>query len=455
MSPQPEQKVQPVIRQRPGIKFKGTGEIRIESLSHDARGVGHLDGKTVFVEGALPGELVQYGLLRSKPSFDNASATAILEVSPDRVLKPRCSTFGICGGCSLQHLKDDAQLQYKQQIVEENFHKIGNVDPEEWLPAISGPSWGYRRKARIGVKLVPKKGGVLVGFREKRSAYITDIEHCHVLDQRVADLIPRIRELISDLSCPDRIPQIEVAAGDDELVFVFRHLVAFTREDKDDLRKFSEQTGAQVWLQPGGPDSIEVLSPASPSPLEYVLPEFDITIRFRATDFTQVNIDVNRQMVSRAVDLLDLGEDDEVVDLFCGLGNFTLPLARRCKNVFGIEGDEILVSGAKENAKRNGIKNAKFDVGDLYEESETAPWGNRKFNKLLIDPPRSGALEAIKHIPENGPERIVYVSCYPATLARDADYLVNTLGYKMAAASVMDMFPQTSHVESIALFIRE
>jgi 23S rRNA (uracil1939-C5)-methyltransferase len=455
MSQQLKEQPQPVLRQRSGIRFKGTGEIRIESLSHDARGVGHLDGKTVFVEGALPGERVEYGVLRSKPSYDNASATAILDVSPDRALQPRCATFGICGGCSLQHLKEGAQLRYKQRIVEENFLKIGNVAPETWLSPISGPSWAYRRKARIGVKLVPKKGGVLVGFREKRSAYITDIEYCHVLDRRVADLIPGIRALITGLSCPDRIPQIEIAAGDDAVVLVFRHLVAFTKEDLDDLRAFSQQTGAQVWLQPGGPDSVEVLSPVSPPPLEYALSEFDITIRFRPTDFTQVNIAVNRQMVSRAVEWLELKPDDEVVDLFCGLGNFTLPLAKHCKNVFGIEGDDMLVTGAKENARRNGISNAKFAVGDLYTDSETAPWGTKKFNKLLIDPPRSGALEVVKHIPADGPERIVYVSCYPATLARDAGHLVHTLGYKMKAASVMDMFPQTSHVESIALFTRD
>jgi len=443
-----------VIRQRPGVRFKGTGEVRIESLSHDARGVGHVEGKTVFVEGALPGELVEYGILRRKPSFDNATITRVLEASPDRVLSPRCEHFGVCGGCSLQHLQDAAQLRYKQQIVHETFEKIGKVQPIRWLEPLTGPSWGYRRKARIGARLVPKKGGVLVGFREKRSSYITDIKHCHVLDERVARLLPMMRQLIGELSCPDQIPQIEVAAGDNEVVLVFRHLVAFTREDLSDLKDFASSHGVQVWLQPGGPETVKPLAPESPAPLEYALPEFDVEIRFRPTDFTQVNAELNRKMVLRAMELLELDSGDELLDLFCGLGNFTLPLARDCKQVLGIEGDEILVTGARENAKRNNIANVRFMVGDLYKESESPPWGNARFNKMLIDPPRSGALEVIRHIPADGPERIVYVSCYPSTLARDADYLVNELGYRFEAACVMDMFPQTSHVESIALFTR-
>jgi 23S rRNA (uracil1939-C5)-methyltransferase len=444
----------PVIRQRPGIRFKGNGEVTIESLSHDAQGVGHVDGKTIFVEGALPGEHVEYGLLRSKPSFDKGSATRILTVSPDRVLQPRCDSFGICGGCSLQHLQEDAQLDYKQQIVKENFLKIGNVQPGRWLEPITGPSWGYRRKARIGVKLVPKKGGVLVGFRERRSSYITDISFCHVLDTRVARLVPEIRSLIAGLSCPDRIPQIEVAAGDDALALVFRHLVAFTREDLDDLKHFAKAHGVQLWLQPGGPETISPLWPASPEPLAYALPDFDVEIQFRATDFTQVNVDVNRKMVARALDLLKLDRHDEVLDLFCGLGNFSLPLARRAKSVLGIEGDELLVNGARENARRNRITNTRFLKGDLYQETETPPWQGAAFNKLLIDPPRSGAMEVIRHLASVLPERIVYVSCYPSTLARDAGYLVDELGYRFESACVMDMFPQTSHVESIALFTK-
>jgi 23S rRNA (uracil1939-C5)-methyltransferase len=264
-----------------------------------------------------------------------------------------------------------------------------------------------------------------------------------------------LRSLITGMSCLDRIPQVEVAAGDDQLALVFRHLVALTTEDRRDLRRFAETHGVQVWLQPGGPDSIAPFWPERPDPLQYALPEFDIEIRFGPTDFTQVNADVNRLMVRRAIDLLELEPNDTVLDLFCGLGNFTLPLARSTGRVLGIEGDRRLVEGARENARRQGLKNVEFEVGDLYRETETAPWGAFAFNKLLLDPPRSGAMEVIRHLPQQGgPARIVYVSCYPATLARDAEYLVHRLGYRMQAASVMDMFPQTSHVEAIALFVK-
>lgn len=444
----------PVVRLRPGIRFKGEAEARIESLSHDLNGVAHVDGKAVFIEGALPGELVRYGITRRKPSFDKGIALEILEVSAERVMEPRCEHFGICGGCALQHLKDDAQLKYKQTILEDNFNKIGHVEPEQWLPPIRGQSWAYRRKARLGVRLVPKKGGVLVGFREKNNSYITNLKVCHVLDERIAGLLPALRKLISGLSCPDRIPQVEVAAGDSDVAFVFRHLVALTEEDRQELQQFEREHKIQVLLQPGGPDSIQALDgPANI--LQYALPEFDVDIAFRATDFTQVNIDVNRQMVHRAVELLDLNANDRVLDLFSGLGNFTLPIARKCACVLGLEGDAALVTGAQNNAARNGLDNAHFKVGDLYQESDTVPWNDYSFNKLLIDPPRSGAVEVLSHLTTgSAPERIVYVSCNPSTLARDSDHLVHNLGYRLESACVMDMFPQTSHMESMALFIR-
>lgn len=412
-------------------------------------------GKAVFIEGALPGELVRYGITRRKSSFDKGIALEILETSAERVMEPRCEHFGVCGGCSIQHLKDESQVKYKQTIVEDNFSKIGNVSPDLWLPPILGQSWGYRRKARLGVRLVPKKGGVLVGFRERNNSYITNVKHCHVLDERIADLLPALRKLINELSCPDRIPQVEVAAGDDDVTFVFRHLVALTKEDREALQQFEQQHKIQVLLQPGGPDSIQALN-GSANLLKYALPEFDIDITFRATDFTQVNIDVNRQMVHRAIELLELNESDRVLDLFSGLGNFTLPVAKRCSEVLGIEGDDALVKGALSNAKRNGLDNVHFATGDLYQESETAPWGDYSFNKLMIDPPRSGASEVIKHLTtESAPEKIVYVSCYPSTLARDSAHLVHNLGYRLESVCVMDMFPQTSHVESMALFTRD
>jgi len=445
----------PTIRLRTGLRFKGEGEARIESLSHDLCGVTHVEGKAVFIEGALPGELVRYGITRRKPSFEKGVATEILEVSPERVRDPRCEHFGVCGGCSVQHINDEAQIKYKQTIVEENFNKIGNVSPQQWLPAIDGDSWAYRRKARLGVRLVPKKGGVLVGFREKNNSYMTNVKHCHVLDERIATLLPALRNLINALSCPDRIPQVEVAAGDAEVAFVLRHLVALTAEDRAALESFESLHKIQVLLQPGGPGSIQALS-GSIKLLRYALPEFDTEIAFNATDFTQVNIDINMQMVHRAVELLELNSEDRVLDLFSGLGNFTLPMARKSACVLGIEGDALLVKGAEDNATNNGISNARFESGDLYQESDVAPWGDYAFNKMMIDPPRSGAMEVLKKLDiDTAPERIVYVSCYPSTLARDAAHLVHNLGYRLERACVMDMFPQTSHVESMALFTRD
>lgn len=443
------------IRLRQGLRFKGEGEAHVESLSHDLAGVAHVDGKTVFIEGALPGEHVRYGITRRKPSFDKAIALEIIEPSDERVLNPPCEHYGICGGCSLQHLKGDAQLKHKQAIASDNFNKIGNVTPEQWLPPIHGPSWSYRRKARLGVRLVPKKGGVLVGFRERNNSYITNIKHCHVLDERIATTLPALRKLIADLSCPEHIPQVEVAAGDDTVAFVFRHLVAITSEDKQLLQQFEIDHKIQVLLQPGGPDSIQALS-GKEDLLEYALPEFDVNIAFRATDFTQVNIDINRQMVLRAVELLELNQNDHVLDLFSGLGNFTLAIAKKCAEVLGVEGDAALIKGAQENAVKNSVENVQFKIGDLYKESDDVPWGNYEFNKLVIDPPRSGAMEVIKRFTkESAPNIIVYVSCNPSTLARDADYLVHQLGYQLKSACVMDMFPQTSHVESMALFVKQ
>lgn len=445
----------PDIRLRPGIHFKGYSEAQIESLSHDGRGVAHNDGKTVFIDGALPGEYVRYGLIRRKQKHDNGIAVEILKVSPERVCQPRCPQFGLCGGCRLQHLEAQAQISHKSSIVRENLQHIGSVSPESWLPAILGPAWAYRRKARLGVRWVPKKGGVLVGFREKGNSYITNIDHCPVLDPRLSRLIPGLRNVIQGLSCPSQIPQIEVAAGDENVALVFRHRVALTDEDLQDLCTFGRQNSTHIFLQAGGPDTIQALVPESPPRLNYYLPDFDTTIRFQATDFTQINIAVNRQMVSQAIDLLEPGSGDRVLDLFCGLGNFTLPIARRAESVLGIEGDKGLIKGARDNARDNGITNVRFEPGDLYSDNTGQSWSDFRFNKLIIDPPRSGALEAIKQLHAPYPDRIIYVSCNPASLARDARYLVQELGYIFRAAGIMDMFPQTSHVESIALFVKQ
>ncbi|MCC6303459.1 MAG: 23S rRNA (uracil(1939)-C(5))-methyltransferase RlmD [Gammaproteobacteria bacterium] len=425
---------------------------RIDTLNDDGRGVARVDGKVSFIDGALPGELVRYRVLKGKRNFDQGELVEILEASPHRVA-PACEHFGVCGGCSLQHLEATAQIAEKERILRDKLRQFGGVEPEHWLPALTGPVWGYRRSARLGVRNVPKKGGIIIGFRERRSSYLTPLYACHTLDARAARLLPALVGLITGLSCRDRIPQLEVACGDDEVALVFRHLEAFTATDLARLSDFGREHGVRVYLQPRGPESVTALEPSDPSPLSYHLPEFEVAIHFRPTDFIQVNAGINRRMVAQAVALLDPRPGETVVDLFCGLGNFTLPLARRAARVTGVEAERRLVLGARDNAARNGIVNAEFRQADLYDEAQARDfWAGASFDKLLIDPPRSGAMEVLKLLPGDGPRRLVYVSCNPATLARDAEYLVNSHGYRLTRAGVMDMFPHTNHVESIAVF---
>ena len=436
------------------MKKGDTAIARIESLSHEALGVAHVDGKAVFVDGALPGEQVRFQVTKRRKSYDLGRTVEVLETSPDRV-PPRCRYFGVCGGCSFQHLRDDAQLPAKEKVLRDNLARIGKVEPEDWLPPMASAHWGYRRKARLGVRMVEKKGGVIVGFREKASSFITPLASCEVLDSRVSALLPALRDLIAGLSCPDRIPQIEVAAGDDAVALVFRHLVPLTVEDHHRMAEFAGQHGLQVFQQPGRPDALEPVWPAQARPLTYRLPEFGLELEFAPADFIQVNAELNRKMLNRALQLLDPQSGDRVLDLFCGLGNFTLPIARGAGRALGIEADEALIAKARHNARRNGIGNAEFRAGDLYQAEGPNPWGDEDFNKWLLDPPRTGAIEVMKRLPEQGgPRRIVYVSCNPATLARDSEVLVHTKGYRLRAAGVMDMFPQTSHVEAMALFER-
>ena len=425
--------------------------VSIESLTNDSRGVAHHEGKAVFVEDGLPGEVVRCQTTRRTSKYDTAKVLEVLEASEDRV-QPRCSAAGICGGCSLQHMSESSQIHAKQQVLLDNLQQIGKVQPRSVLPPLQGPHWNYRRKARLGVKLVPKKGGVLVGFREKQSGYLAVMDSCAVLDERFSNLIIPLRELIAKISIARRIPQIEIAAGDDAAVLVFRHLEPLSGSDQELLKDFAQQHGLSVMLQPGGPDSIEALYPEKQELLEYRLDEWDVSIRFRPTDFTQVNASINQQMISLALELLAPEEDDEVLDLFCGIGNFTLPLARVSKHVTGIEGDSVLVKMARENACYNDLSNAEFITANLYDAPLDGSWLHRKWDRILLDPPRSGAMEVIERLPELEPKRIVYVSCNPATLARDTDLLVNKHGYKLIAAGVMDMFPHTKHVESIAVF---
>ena len=424
--------------------------LHIESLDSEGRGVArNPDGKVVFVEGALPGEAVSFQVLKKKLSHEFARATSILHESPSRI-EPRCPHFGVCGGCVTQHADTRTQMAAKQRWLEENLARIGKVQAETMLPIIYGQEWGYRNRARLSVRRVPKKGGVLVGFREKRSTYVADMKECPVLPATVSSLIPHLKVLIEGLSINERVPQIEVAVGDAATTFVFRNLLPFTENDLGLLRGFSEKHGVHVWLQPGGPEGAHPLHP-SDSQLHYELPEFGVRIAFRPTEFTQVNFAANRVLVSRAVRLLDPLPGERIADLFCGLGNFSLPLATKGARVIGFEGSAGLVERARSNARDNGLT-VQFEVADLFKNTIN-PYG--PFDKLLIDPPREGAVELMKALPDSWPRRIVYVSCDPATLARDAGILVNTRGFRLSAAGVVNMFPHPAHVESIALFSRD
>jgi len=406
------------------------------------------EGKVVFVEGALPGERVSARRVSGRRRFDVARTVSVLEPSSGR-REPRCPHFGLCGGCATQHADSRTQMAAKQRWLEDNLERIGSVHPETLLPIVYGPEWGYRRRARLSVRRVPSRGGVLVGFRERRSSFVAQMSECHVLPQAVSELIPRLKTLVDSLSVRERVPQIEIAVADNATALVFRHLLPLTPEDEARLREFADAHGIHAWLQAGGPDSARPLHPAE-SELHYELPEFGLRIRFRPTDFTQVNHDVNRVLVSRAVRLLDARPGERVADLFCGLGNFSLPLAKTGALVVGFEGNRDLVARARENAAANALV-AQFEVLDLFKAG-IAPFG--PFEKIVLDPPREGAVEIVKALPDAWPRRIVYVSCDPATLARDAGVLVHTKGFRLSAAGVVNMFPHTAHVESIALFDR-
>lgn len=423
----------------------------IDTLSHDGRGVAHIDGKAVFIHGALPGETVNFRYTRMQKKFDEGAVTDVISASPDRVA-PGCPHFGLCGGCSLQHQSTQAQILSKQTALLDAFQRIGKVEPETLLPPLaSSDSFGYRRKARLGVKYVAKKGKVLVGFRERGSPFVADLSECHILDPRVGRLILPLSELIGSLSIRERVPQIEVAMGDEQCVLVFRILEPLSTSDGQALLEFGRERDVAIYTQSGGPESVTPLS-GEPADLQYALPAHGLNIHFLPNDFTQVNSALNREMIDRALDLLALAPEDRVLDLFCGLGNFTLPIARNVTEVVGVEGDGGLVARARENARRNGINNSRYYTANLYDSLQKEPWLRERFDKALLDPPRSGAIEVLEHLPRLGVKRIVYVSCYPGTLARDAGELVNRHGYRLVSAGVMDMFPHTAHVESIALF---
>ena len=427
----------------------------VESLDHEARGILRADGKAVFVDGALPLEKVEYASYRRKPKYELAHLVQVLKPSVGRV-EPACPHFGICGGCAMQHMEPSAQIAAKQRVLEDSLWHIGRVRAETILPPIHGAPWGYRHRARLGVRNIESKGGVLIGFHEWRSSYIADIHSCRVLPPQVSDLLLPLRELVAGLSIADRLPQIELAVGEHCTALVFRILLPLTAADEVAIRDFSDRHGVVIYLQPKGPDSVRRFHPLPGPPLSYTLPEFDLELEFRPTDFTQVNHAVNRVLVRRALSLLDPRPGERIADMFCGLGNFTLPIARSGANVLGVEGSPALVARGKDAARANLLsERVGFAVANLFECSESSLAALGRFDKMLVDPPREGAVALCKALGSDAPQRIVYVSCNPATLARDAAVLSAVQGYRLKAAGIVNMFPHTAHVESIALFERE
>jgi len=427
-------------------------DVDITDLTHEGRGVARVEGKTLFVAGALPGERASVRVTRRHRHYDEAVVEVLHTRSPDRV-EPRCAHFGTCGGCSLQHLAPAAQIAAKQRVLAENFERIGKVAPRRWLEPLVGEPWGYRRRGRLSVKYVDKKGKALVGFREENGRYVADIAHCEVLVPAVGERIGALGELIGSLDAVREIPQIEIACGDDTTALVLRHLQPLSDRDRAALVAFAQQQRLAIFLQPGGNDSVHPLWPET-IPLRFALPHYAVELKFLPLDFVQVNGAMNRRMIDHAFALLDAQPGDRVLDLFCGLGNFTLPLARRVATVAGVEGEHGLVARAGENARRNGIDNVQFHVANLLEDQRDTPWARATWDKLLLDPPRSGAAAVLEYLPRKDTRRVVYVSCHPGSLARDSGILVERHGFRLEAAGVMDMFPHTAHVESIALFVR-
>lgn len=423
--------------------------VRIDDLDQAGRGIAHVDGKTVFVAGALPGEQVRIARTRHRRRHDEAAIVELLEASPERV-SPRCAHFGVCGGCALQHLAPAAQLASRQRQVAETLARIGGVQPETWLPPLTGPVWAYRRRARLGCRWVVRKGRVLVGFRERESPLLADLTRCETLVEPVGGLLRPLAELIGGLAIRDRVAQIEVAGGDEAIALVLRVLAEPGPDDRARLREFAARWQIGFWLQPGGLETVRPLEP-DPPPLRYALPGLAAGIEFQPTDFVQVNAAVNATLVERAAALLQPGPADRVLDLFCGLGNFSLPLALRAGRVTGVEGDAALVARARSNAARNGLDNVDFHLADLSAPAADSGWARQRHDLVLLDPPRAGAREVLPLAAAGRPRRIAYVSCHPGTLARDAAVLVGQYGYRLVAAGILDMFPHTAHVETIAV----
>jgi 23S rRNA (uracil1939-C5)-methyltransferase len=428
-------------------------ETTITSVGHDGRGVARIDGKAMFVSGALTGETVLATMRRRHRNYDEAEAVRILVPSPDRV-EPRCPHFGTCGGCSLQHLAPSAQIAMKQQILADNLARIGKVTPLHWLPPLVDEPWNYRRKGRFSVRHVAKKERVLVGFREDANPrFVADILTCDVIHPALGPKVGLLADLISGMDAAREIPQIEFAAGDDTVALVFRHLSPLSSRDSEALVAFGKEHGLAIYLQPGGNSSVHPLWPEAPV-LRFAIPADDITFDFHPLDFVQVNAGMNQRMLARTLELLAPGPTDRILDLFCGLGNFTLPIARHAGEVVGVEGEHGLVQRAAENAARNHLGNVRFEVANLFEDQRDRAWAQERWDAIVLDPPRAGADQVLQYLPKKHTNRILYVSCHPGSLARDAGILVNDHKFRLVSAGVMDMFPHTAHVESIALFER-
>ena len=428
---------------------------QIETLSHDGRGIARIQGKTTFISGALPGETVTFYYCSQKKHFDEGIVVEVLEPASIRVT-PQCAHFGVCGGCNLQHLSSAEQITLKQATLLELLQHIGKVQPERMMPPLTGTDWGYRRKARLGVKYVEKKQTVLVGFREQYHHFIAELTQCDVLHPRIGQQISALRELLLQFEARHKIAQIEVAMGDLEVAFIFRNLIPLSKSDQQKLIDFSIDTGIYIYLQSGGPDTVQALYPPDLplTSLNYTLPTEDITIHFAPNDFTQINFEINRQMVGQALKWLALQKTDTVLELFCGLGNFTLPLARKVAHVVGVEGEASLLARANMNAQRQNIDNITYHTADLTKTTLSSSWTQQTYEKVLLDPPRSGALEILQVLPFTNTQHLVYVSCNPSTFARDAKVLVYEKGFRLVQVGVMDMFPHTAHIESMALFSR-
>lgn len=442
-------------RRHPKKPPQGNFTASIKSFSHDGRGIAAIDGKTTFIFGALPGETVEFTYTACHSKFDEGKVVNVITPAPERVT-PNCQHFGVCGGCSLQHIASTTQIKHKQTMLLEQLKHFGNIVPKEILSPLTSDVWGYRHKARLGVRYVTKKATVLVGFREQNSNFLAQLERCEVLDPRVGNLIMPLREFIASLDAFNSISQIEVAITQTQVGLVFRHLEPLNSSDLEQLKTFGAEHGLWLYLQPAGPNSVTKLYPDDKQLfLHYSLPEFNLIYQFHPLDFTQVNPTINQKMVALALELLDVQPSDTVLDLFCGLGNFTLPIAQRAKHVVGVEGSDVMVERASMNAQTNHITNVEFYAANLMGDCSTHPWTTQSFTKILLDPPRSGALDILPLVAAMNAQTIVYVSCNPATLARDAGELVNRYGYTLQKAGVMDMFPHTEHVESIALFCKD